>query len=129
MLRRDFIKSLTSLLGLTALPGLAHANSAKYLLIQQCQVAGFQYHEGEALWSLLNIGDTLELIREPANLFDTHAIRIDYNGRKLGYIPRSQNQATARMLDEGRLLYARIAGKAKHPNPWQKLGVEVWLVV
>ena len=129
MLRRDFIKSLTSLLGLTALPGFARANPAKYLLIQQCPVAGFQYHEGEALWSLLNIGDTLELVREPANPHDTNAIRIDYNGRKLGYIPRSQNQATARMLDEDRQLYARIGGKAKHANPWQRLGVEVWLAV
>jgi hypothetical protein len=129
MLRREFIKSLTSLLGLAAMPRLARASQAKYLLIQQCQVAGFQYHEGEALWSLLNIGDSLELVREPANPFDTYAIRIDYNGHKLGYIPRSQNQATARMLDEGRSLFARIGAKAKHANPWQRLGVEVWLVV
>lgn len=129
MRRRDFIKSLTSLLGSAALPGFARANPAKYRLIQQCPVAGFQYHEGEALWRLLAVGDTVELVREPANSSDTHAIRIDYNGRKLGYIPRNQNQATARMLDEGRCLHARIGGKARHANPWQRLGVEVWLVV
>ena len=63
MLRRDFIKSLTSLLGLTALPGFARAGQAKYRLIQQCPVAGFQYHEGEAIWLLLTIGDTVELVR------------------------------------------------------------------
>ncbi|MBI5936676.1 MAG: HIRAN domain-containing protein [Betaproteobacteria bacterium] len=129
MLRRDFIRSLTSLLGLAAIPNLARAGQTKYRLIQQCPVAGFQYHQGDALWGLLNVGDSLELIRKPENPFDANAIRIAYNGHKLGYIPRNQNQATARMLDEGRQLYARVGNKTRHPNPWQRIGVEVWLVV
>jgi hypothetical protein len=131
MLRRDFIKNLASLIGLAALPAAARAKepASRRFLIQQCSLAGFQHHEGEVLWSLLNIGDTLELVREPANPFDTNAIRIDWIGRKLGYIPRMQNQATARLLDEGKWVEARISGLEKHGNPWRRMEVEVWLVV
>jgi hypothetical protein len=131
MLRRDFIKNLASLIGLAALSAAARAKqpATRRLLIQQCPLAGFQHHEGEALWNLLAAGDHLELTREPANPFDANAIRIDWNGRKLGYIPRMQNQATARMLDDGKWLEARIGGLKKHGNPWRRMEVEVWLVV
>lgn len=131
MIRRDFIRNIASILGLGALPVAAQAREAatRRFLIQQCPVAGFQYHEGEALWSQLVAGNQLELVREPANSFDSNAIRIDWNGRKLGYIPRIQNQAAARLLDEGTRLEARIARLEEHSNPWNRMEIEVWLVV
>lgn len=131
MIRRDFIKSFANLIGLAALPAAAVAKelTARRFLIQQCPLAGFQYHEGEALWSQLSAGNRLELVREPANPFDANAIRIDWNGRKLGYIPRIQNQASARLLDEGTRLEARISRLEKYGNPWARMEVEVWLVV
>lgn len=131
MIRRDFIKSLANLIGLATLPATVSAKeaAARRFLIQQCPLAGFQYHEGEALWEQLGVGNRLAMVREPANPFDANAIRIDWNGRKLGYIPRIQNQATARLLDDGTRLEARISGLEKHNNPWARMEVEVWLVV
>ncbi len=131
MIRRDFIKSFANLIGLAALPAAAVAKelTARHFLIQQCPLPGFQYHEGEALWEQLVVGNRLELVREPANPFDTNAIRIDWNGRKLGYIPRIQNQAAARLLDDGTRLEARISRMEKQNNPWARMEVEVWLVV
>lgn len=131
MIRRDFIKNIASLLGLGALPVAVQAGEAatRRFLIQQCPLAGFQYHEGEALWSQMRAGNRLELVREPANPFDDNAIRIEWNGHKLGYIPRIQNQATARLLDEGARLEARIGRLETNSNPWNRVEVEVWLVV
>jgi len=131
MLRRDFIKTFAKLIGLAALPIAARAKepARRRFLIQRCPVAGFQHHEGENLWRYLCTGDRLELVRESTNPFDANAIRIDWIGRKLGYIPRMQNQATARLLDEGKWLEARISGLEKHGNPWRRVEVEVWLVV
>lgn len=131
MIRRDFIKNIASMLGLGALPVAAQSRetATRRFLILQCPLAGFQYHNGEALWDQLIAGNQLELMREPENPFDANAIRIDWNGYKLGYIPRIQNQATARLLDEGTLLEARISGLEKHHNPWNRMEVEVWLVV
>ncbi len=131
MIRRDFIKNIASLLGLAALPVAVAGKetAARRYLIQQCPLAGFQYHQGEALWEQMAVGNRLELVREPANPFDANAIRIDWNGRKLGYVPRIQNQAAARLLDEGTRLEARIAGLERSRNPWNRVEVEVWLVV
>jgi len=129
MLRRDFFNTIAPLLGLAALPALSWAKPPRQFLIQHCPLAGFQHHEGEALWNLIAVGDTLELAREPANPHDPNAIRIDWNGRKLGYIPRSQNGGTARMLDEGRQLHARIAGLKTASTLWRRVDVEIWLMV
>jgi len=128
MTRRDFLSSLARLLGLIALPMAARAASAQPRLIQQCHLAGFQHHDGEELWSYLTVGDSLELHREPGNRHDANAIRVDWLGRKLGYLPRAENQAAARLIDQGKRLEARIGRLKNSSNPWRRVAVEVWLV-
>ena len=128
MTRRDFLSTLTKLFGLIALPLAAQAAPTQRRLIQQCPLAGFQHHDGAALWPYLTVGDSLQLSREPGNPSDANAIRIDWNGRELGYIPRAQNQTTARLMDQGKRLEARIGGLEKHGNPWRRVSIEVWLV-
>jgi hypothetical protein len=127
MTRRDFLNTLARLVGLIALPVAAQAAPPRRL-IQQCPLAGFQYHDGEGLWSYLTVGDSLELVREPDNRHDANAIRIDWNGRKLGYLPRAENQAAAWLIDQGKRLETRIGGLKKDGNPWRRVAVEVWLV-
>lgn len=77
---------------------------------------------------LKGLSKLLGLAAPPANPFDANAVRIDWSGRKLGYIPHSLNQATARMLDAGRHLQARIAGLENASNPWRRREVEVFLL-
>lgn len=128
MTRRDFLNTLIRLVGLIALPVAAQAATTPRRLIQQCPLAGFQHHDGEELWHYLTVGDSLELFREPDSPHDAHAIRVDWLGRKIGYIPRTQNQAAARLIDQGKRLEARIGGLEKHGNPWRRVTVEVWLL-
>lgn len=123
-----FLKQIACLFGLFPMPTIAYAAPAARRLIQQCQLAGFQHHDGEALWPYLTIGDNLQLRREPGNPHDPSAIRIDWNGRELGYLPRTQNQSTARLMDQGKWLEARIGRLEKHGNPWRRVTVEVWMV-
>ncbi|MDD3529863.1 MAG: HIRAN domain-containing protein [Gallionellaceae bacterium] len=127
MTRRDFFNTLARLLGLIALPAAARAGPPRQL-IQRCPLAGFEHHDGDELWSYLTVGDSLELVREPGNPHDGNAIRIDWLGRKLGYLPRSHNAATARLLDQGKRLEARIGGLKSSVNPWHRVSVEVWQV-
>ncbi len=127
MTRRDFLHTLARLLGLIALPVAAQAAPAPRRLIQQCQLAGFQHHDGEELWHYLTVGDSLQLVREANNPHDANAIRIDWNGRQLGYIPQAQNETTARLIDQGRWLEARIGRLKKDGNPWRRMAIEVWL--
>lgn len=116
-----------SLLAL-ALSLAARAESVK-LLVQSSPLAGFQYHAGEALWDELKIGDRLTLVREPDNPFDPRAVRVDWHGHKLGYLPRAENEAVAAAMDRGERVEGRIAALVRHKNPWRRLRIDVFVIL
>jgi len=97
------------------------------ILVQNSQLAGFQYYQGKELWGQMKVGDALALIREPDNLHDPLAVRVEWNGHKLGYVPRKENEAVARQLDRGNRLRARIVRLSKHRDPWKRIEFEVFL--
>jgi hypothetical protein len=75
----------------------------------------------------MKVGDALALIREPDNPHDPQAVRVEWHGRKLGYVPRKENEAVARQLDHGNRLQARIVRLSKHRDPWKRIEFEVYL--
>ncbi|MDP2132314.1 MAG: HIRAN domain-containing protein [Sulfuritalea sp.] len=99
------------------------------ILVQSSPLAGFQYHAGEALWQELREGDRLTLVREADNPHDGNAVRIEWRGHKLGYLPRAENRAVAAAMDGGEPVDARIAKMRQHRNPWQRVLIEVFVVL
>lgn len=97
------------------------------LLVQNSPLAGFRYHAGIEVWGELRVGDRLELARESANPYDVNAVAVLWRGRKLGYVPRSQNAALAWGLDRGTALRARISAVVEHPNPARRVRFEVYV--
>src|SRR5947207_9521547 len=99
-------------LGLAAflwcLSGAVYARDTAEILVQVSLTAGLRYHDAKAVWDQMQVGDTLVLVREPDNIFDARAVRVEWNGHKLGYIPRTDNQALARQMDRGNPLQARV---------------------
>lgn len=129
MIRRAFLQSLTALVGGFALPGAARASRETWKTLQISPVAGLQYHNGEALWPQLAIGQLLQLAREADNRFDVRAVRVEWQGHKLGYISRLDNVAVSQLLDRGEVLDAVIVGLESSSNPWDRVKVEVrWRV-
>ncbi len=88
-------------------------------------VAGFQYGQGEDVLDDLQIGDVLRLVREPDNLHDQRAVRIEWNRKKLGYVPRAENAALAQALDRGAAASARV--HALLDNDWAPVEIEIEL--
>jgi hypothetical protein len=97
------------------------------LLVQSSPLAGFRYGEGAAVWPMLRIGDALDLVRENDNSYDPNAVRVEWHGRKLGYVPRRENAAIAWGLDRGTPLRARVSRLAEHPNPARRIEFEVYI--
>lgn len=95
------------------------------VLVQSSPLAGFQYYGGKILWDEMREGDRLALIREPDNSHDPHAIRVEWRGEKLGYLPRAENRDVAQAMDRGTPVSGRIGRLAAHPNPWKRLRVDV----
>jgi hypothetical protein len=110
-----------------ACAGLEAAQPATRILLQSSPVAGFQFHEGKRLWDQLQVGDALMLVREPGNPHDARAVRVEWNGHMLGYVPRAENDAVARQLDRGNKLEARIVRLTRHRDPWKRIEFEVFL--
>jgi len=116
------------LISLLLLAAAAQAQTVK-ILVQSSPLAGFQFHDGAAVWNELKVGDALTLVREPANPHDANAVRVEWRGRMLGYLPRAENRSVAAEMDRGSKVTARIARLREHQDPWQRLLVEVYVVL
>ena len=118
------MRFLLSLLLVLALP--VQGQSVQFL-VQSSPLAGFRYGEGAELWPRLRLGDALELVREAGNPHDASAVRVEWRGRKLGYVPRRDNATVAWGLDRGTTLRARVSRLAEHPNPARRIEFEVYI--
>ena len=112
-------------------PGPASGSSAvsasAALLVRSSPIAGFQFHAGERVWRELQVGEPLALVREPANPHDPNAVRVDWRGLPLGYVPRRDNRQVARQMDLGMALQARVSRLRESRNPWDRIEFEVLL--
>lgn len=116
-------------LWLMAVACVAQAQVSAHILLQDSPLAGFQYHAGKALWPQMRAGDALELVREPDNPHDARAVRVEWRGRKIGYVPRRENADVARFMDDGHALSARISRLAEVRDPWSRVRFEILLPV
>jgi hypothetical protein len=97
------------------------------MLVQSSLLAGFRHAAADEVWTELRKGDALDLVREPGNGFDANAIRVEWHGHKLGYVPRRENAALAWALDRGETLRARISRAEWHPNPARRISFQVFV--
>lgn len=126
MKRRRFILTVLGAWGLPLAGGsAAQTQEKRVILIQESPLAGFQYYDGEAVWSRLRVGQALTLVREPVNRHDERAVRIEWQGYRLGYLPRVENTAVSQMLDRGEPLVARIVRLRRSHNPWERVRLAV----
>lgn len=119
--------ALAVVLLLSSLSALAQERDAAEILVQVSLAAGLRHHEAKAIWDQMREGDALVLVREPENPHDMNAVRVDWNDRVLGYVPRTENEAVARQLDRGNKLRARITKLTHYRNHRRKLAFEVFL--
>ncbi len=117
--------ALGLLLGVSA---SATAETVK-ILVQSSPLAGSQFYAVAEVWPQIRLGDRLTLIREPENRHDRKAVRVEWQGRHLGYVPRAENRAVARALDDGEKLEARVSRLREDPDPWRRVEFEVFLIL
>ena len=111
-----------------AISPLARAESIK-ILVQSSPLAGSQFYAVAKVWNEIKPGDRLTLTREPDNRHARNAVRVDWNGQQLGYVPRAENRAVARALDAGEKLEARVSKLRDDPDPWRRVEFEVYLIL
>ena len=120
----------TSLVGAVLMAlGLAQSAQAETIrmLVQSSPLAGSQFYATSRVWNELRVGDRLVLIREPDNRHDRAAVRVEWHGQQLGYVPRTENRAIANALDAGEHIEARIARLTDDPDPWRRVELAIYL--
>jgi hypothetical protein len=112
----------------TLCSGLLAAQQIKSeILVHTGLTAGLAHHDAREVWDQMQVGDSVALVRESSNPHDTNAVRIEWRGHLLGYLPRSDNQPVARQLDRGSRLTGRIARLDRYRNHRLRLEIDVLL--
>ena len=106
----------------------AHAATESQLILQTSPLAGFQHYAGATLFPLMQIGDSLNLRREPGNPYDPQAVRVEWRGVQIGYAPRAENVDLARLMDRGTPVEGRILHLQKSRDPWKRILMELYVV-
>ena len=79
------------------------------------EIAGFR-HESEVDPEDLKLGEEVSFKPEPDNSYDSKAIRIEQNGKKLGYVDRGRLDLFHRNLRSGHIISGEIARKNGSPE-------------
>ena len=115
----------------------------RQVLFKECAVAGVSFHvdPDDELWEELYEGAEVALVRERSNPHDSNAVAIaladDYGGDPdsfdfdfiLGYVPRSENEALACLLDAGyeEKISAKITTLRRYGNTNSRLRITIYL--
>lgn len=100
---------------------------SREITLVECSIAGTSYRPVKAIEPMLLPGALLVLQREPNNPHDELAIKVlAESGDHIGYIPRAKNEALARLMDAGKLIFARFVAK-QWQGDWLEIEVQVVL--
>lgn len=127
MNRRIFLKLIAGL-PFFAVAAKAYAKERETFLLD-APVAGSRYYEGQRLWTKLRANEEIVLVREPANPYDNKAAAVYWHNKKLGYIPRADNVVFANLLNQSCALKSSIHKKTWGAKPWERLRVQVKMMV
>lgn len=114
MKREDFIKAIGAVGSAFLLGSLAGADGRlafqlRLIPIYDNYIRGTEYTKHELLVEDLKVGDGIELIREPDNMYDQFAIGVFRANKRLGYIASYENRILANLLDGGVKLKAVLS--------------------
>lgn len=127
-MRWNWVESCLILLLLTSCNAIAQQPRVEAkIYLKSSRLAGFKYYEGRKLWPQLKTGDTLTLVREADNPYDSNAIGVEWRSHKLGHVPRTDNTALARFMDHGQQLEARITALSREKRRGRWIEFEVYL--
>lgn len=79
-----------------------------YILARHMPIAGLQYYRAEELASWMRCGDELDLVPEPDNPHDPHAVMVLWHRNKIGYMPGEQARRVRGLLGRRMSMKARI---------------------
>ncbi len=128
MNRRHFLKSISIIPLLIAEKNTTAQNAPDHkpaIRLHTSAITGLHLFDADKVWSQLQQGDTLTLTRETRDT-DQHAISVNWNGYRLGYIPDSNKRSLAFLMDKGHKLRAKVSQLQQNDDPWEKIEIDIY---
>ena len=99
----------------------------RIVLLEDAHIAGTTHVRGiDEIAEQMQEGQELVLKRDTGNTQDAWAIRVLFDGKKVGYVPADRNEVIARLMDGGKKVGATISDK-ELLGTWHKIHMEVYL--
>lgn len=92
-------------------------------------VAGFQRYDGMMVVHDIAAGDFLNMVPEPDNPYDPDAIKLEFNGTKIGYVPKEKNGLAALFAFYGHedVFECRVTQVDPQAEPWKQVRVSLFI--
>ncbi|PWL79926.1 MAG: restriction endonuclease [Coriobacteriia bacterium] len=101
---------------------------SKIVLFESIRVAGTSHAPDiDATMGQMPDEARLSLVREPDNQTDGWAIRVEHDGKKIGYMPADKNEVLARLMDGGKTLSGELVSRELR-GTWWNVHMEVYLI-
>ena len=89
------------------------------------KVAGVTFDNRQRLIRRMSVGDTVSLVRDPCNPYDSNAIKvINTNGDQIGFISKELASTMAINMDSGVNFVATVSN-ITGMNPGENIGVNL----
>lgn len=99
----------------------------KEIFLFDTRVAGTTHIADKSVFDEIREGDKLSLRREE-NKFDEKAIAIlTQSGKKIGYVPETDNAVFSRLMDAGKMLSAAI-NSIKNKGDFRLISISIFLL-
>jgi len=100
----------------------------EHIYYKSMHIAGFKYYEGAFVFSDLNVGQRLEMVADPSNQYDDNAVEFHFEGKKIGFIPRSKNYSISKMLLAGHEIFEAVVQQlSPNENPERQVRVGIFI--
>lgn len=128
MKRSDFLQRLIAIAGFGTF-NVQTLIPKRKIFLQQFFVAGFRHYKGLELLPYMQVGDLLELRREPGNEHDDCAIALYWQQEKIGYMPAGLNEMPAKLLDAKAIpLLGIITHLNREVKPWENVAAAMYFL-
>lgn len=99
------------------------------IFLKSFYVAGFTYYQGAIVFGDMKIGSRLEIKLDENNVHDDNAVELRFNGQKIGYLPREENQEVAVLLKAGYKIFESVVQQlSPEAHPEQQVRAALYVI-